>query len=406
MKNRERDTQMETLLRMALAGDHRPPSSACLDAEVLAAWADGGLAAPERAAAEAHAAGCAQCQAMMASMVRSLPAETAVDAVRSPLRRWMMFLTPAMAGAVAIAVWIGVGRNAAPPPVTTTAFGGAPAETTTDPSLAVPAERPAEQAPAARLATPQQAAKSSDKRVDELRKAPSPEVLRETAQVASERDRVAVAVTTDPANRMEVKDQKTELATALPAAPAATLPRAAEVQGYIPPQQQANQANQVNQAPNQQATQQANQQAPGMLDAQIAAGRGGREDNRIVATQAARSFFSPAIIAPPNSGTRWRIIGGSRIEHSADSGQTWATQYDAGAGVSLVAGTAVSATVAWMVGGGGVVVVTADGRTWTRTAVPGAPDLTAVTAADALAATVLTADGRRFTTADGGRTWK
>lgn len=396
MKNRERDTQMEALLRMALTGEHRPPSSACLDAEVLAAWADGGLAEPERAAAEAHAAGCAQCQAMMASMVRSLPAEAAIDAARSPLRRWMMFLTPAMAGAVAVVVWIAVGRNA--DRQLATPIASTPAATTADRSVAAPpAELPAEPAPPSSAATPQQAPKASARRVDELRKAPSPEVLRETVQVASERDRAAVVVTTDPANRMEVKDRKTEFATATPPPAAAEpLPRAADARGYIPPQQQANQS------PNQQA----NQQAQGMLDARIAAGRGGREETQLVAAQAARSFLSPQTIVAPNGVTRWRVGGGSRIEHSADSGQTWATQYDAGAGVSLVAGTAVSATVAWIVGRDGVVFVTADGRTWTRTAVPGTPDLTAVTAADALAATVLTADGRRFTTADGGRTWK
>lgn len=405
MKNRERDTQMEALLRMALTGEHRPPSSACLDAEVLAAWADGGLAGLERAAAEAHAAGCAQCQAMMASMVRSLPADAALDAARSPLRRWMMFLTPAMAGAVAVVVWIAVGRNA--DRQLATPIASAPAATTADRSVAAPpVELPAEPAPpSSSAATPQQAPKASARRVDELRKAPSPEVLGETVQVASERDSAAAVVTTDPANRMEVKDRKTEFATATPPPAAAEpLPRAADARGYIPPQQQANQA--PNQQANQQASQQANQQAPGMLDARIAAGRGGREETQLAAAQAARSFLSPQTIVAPNGVTRWRVGGGSRIEYSADSGQTWATQYDAGAGVALVAGTAVSATVAWIVGRDGAVFVTADGRTWTRTAVPGAPDLTAVTAADALAATVLTADGRRFTTADGGRTWK
>jgi photosystem II stability/assembly factor-like uncharacterized protein len=46
-----------------------------------------------------------------------------------------------------------------------------------------------------------------------------------------------------------------------------------------------------------------------------------------------------------------------------------------------------------------------DGTTWERVAFPDAADLSAVEAADGLTATVTTADGRRFRTIDGGRTW-
>src|SRR5450759_3700493 len=42
----------------------------CLDSETIAAWADDSLTAGERAAAEAHAADCARCQAVLAAMVR------------------------------------------------------------------------------------------------------------------------------------------------------------------------------------------------------------------------------------------------------------------------------------------------------------------------------------------------
>ena len=44
----------------------------CLDADTLAAWADNALGAAELAAAEAHAADCARCQAMLAAMARSV----------------------------------------------------------------------------------------------------------------------------------------------------------------------------------------------------------------------------------------------------------------------------------------------------------------------------------------------
>jgi len=52
------------------------------------------------------------------------------------------------------------------------------------------------------------------------------------------------------------------------------------------------------------------------------------------------------------------------------------------------------------------VVLSIDGRTWQRVQFPEAIDLTAVRAPDATNAIVTAADGRTFTTADGGRTWR
>ncbi len=47
---------------------------ACLDAETLAAWADGTLNAQAAAAVEAHASSCARCMAVLAAMERTAPA--------------------------------------------------------------------------------------------------------------------------------------------------------------------------------------------------------------------------------------------------------------------------------------------------------------------------------------------
>ncbi|MBL8142639.1 MAG: zf-HC2 domain-containing protein, partial [Acidobacteria bacterium] len=68
----DRDRHLDELLRRAV-----PASSAvtpaCPDAEVLAAWADGGLDALAREAAEAHVADCGRCQAVVAMLVASEP---------------------------------------------------------------------------------------------------------------------------------------------------------------------------------------------------------------------------------------------------------------------------------------------------------------------------------------------
>ncbi len=69
------------------------------------------------------------------------------------------------------------------------------------------------------------------------------------------------------------------------------------------------------------------------------------------------------------------------------------------------AGSAPSASVCWVVGREGVVVRTTDGSRWTRLPFPNTADLVGVTASSADAATVVAADGRTFSTADGGATW-
>jgi hypothetical protein len=95
-------------------GDTRPPG-ACLDAETLAAWADGGLPAVQRAAVEAHVADCDRCLAMAGAMATTAPpAAEAEGPTWSPIR-WLVPLTTA---AVAVTAWLVV-RPADPPAVTT-----------------------------------------------------------------------------------------------------------------------------------------------------------------------------------------------------------------------------------------------------------------------------------------------
>src|SRR6185369_14254532 len=70
----DRDASMDRLLAAALkAGAGSATDGACLDAETVAAWADEALDARERAAAEAHAADCARCLALLAAMIKTRP---------------------------------------------------------------------------------------------------------------------------------------------------------------------------------------------------------------------------------------------------------------------------------------------------------------------------------------------
>ena len=110
-------------------------------------------------------------------------------------------------------------------------------------------------------------------------------------------------------------------------------------------------------------------------------------------------------VVVPASSVRWRVVDGRTVQRSSDAGTTWANQYTAEDNMTLVAGASPTPSVCWLVGRGGTIVRTTDGLVWQRLTFPEAVDLTAVTSPDVRTATVTTADGRRFTTADGGRTW-
>ena len=121
---------------------------------------------------------------------------------------------------------------------------------------------------------------------------------------------------------------------------------------------------------------------------------------------AARSQFrSNAVeIASPDPANRWRIGAAGSIQRSIDRGATWET-LTSGATQDLLAGVAVSPTVCWVIGRGGTVLLSTDGRTWRLVPLPEPVDLVAIEARDALSAVVTSADRRTFRTTDGGRTW-
>ncbi len=131
----------------------------------------------------------------------------------------------------------------------------------------------------------------------------------------------------------------------------------------------------------------------------LQAQEGGRLDE---AALAAMPGFE---VTSPQPGVRWRVRG-SQVERTGDDGATWLAATGVPAGLSIVAGSAPSATVCWLVGRSGLVLVTTDGTTWRRLPfTEPTVDLSAVEAVDARTATVSAADGRRFLTIDGGATW-
>jgi photosystem II stability/assembly factor-like uncharacterized protein len=117
-------------------------------------------------------------------------------------------------------------------------------------------------------------------------------------------------------------------------------------------------------------------------------------------------FAAPqTIVTARDPASRWRIVPGG-VERSTDGGATWRAQ-SVGTTVRLVAGASPSSPVCWLVGGMGTVLLSTDGSSWQRVAVPDSTaSLIAVRATDAKSATVTASDGRTFTTTDGGVTWQ
>jgi photosystem II stability/assembly factor-like uncharacterized protein len=109
-------------------------------------------------------------------------------------------------------------------------------------------------------------------------------------------------------------------------------------------------------------------------------------------------------ILSPNPAIRWRIDPGGSVRYSTDSGATWEL-LSTGIQADLTAGSSPSVFVCWLVGRGGIVLRTTDGRRWERVPFPEPVDLESVQAVDVQTAVVTTSDGRTFRTTDAGQTW-
>ena len=99
---REQDTWLGKTLRRSPATASDP----CLDAETLAAYADGGLGAKAATAVELHASNCSRCTAVLATLERTAPAAAVAEAWT--LARVFRWVAPLAAAATAVAIWVAV----------------------------------------------------------------------------------------------------------------------------------------------------------------------------------------------------------------------------------------------------------------------------------------------------------
>jgi hypothetical protein len=431
---RSRDTALARLLAEALKSQSKSAghakSTACPDAEVLATYAEHGLAEEETARWESHFADCDRCQKIISVLAASgeelAKAEVerlgnlaaASSAAREPVVRntpplWVViwrrpafwrWLVPAVGMASAAALWFAL-RQVPPREALSSqkiaATSGAPQNRIDQGTTAASSAKPDEtQMAQASLPTP-------------------PAVP--TPSAAPLRDKEKSQANSSAAARQELVRKQESFSNALQAPPDSEADRnLAAKDNRVPSAQAAEQKSPIGDeltaaapaAPPSPSTpppaRSGDRAVPQVLDSATGAPVPAQ-------LKALAQAVTPTIVfASPNRRALWRLGSGGRIEHSADQGQTWQPQ-TSGVTADLVVGAAPSEKIAWVVGRAGTIVRTEDGEHWQRVAPPpttqpvaaavAAPDWISVEARDALHATITSRDLRRFVTEDGGRTW-
>jgi Putative zinc-finger len=346
--SRDRDAALDRLLRRTQAsGAELSVTEVCPDPELLAAWADGGLGAEARASVEGHLASCARCQAVAGTMARTESIAAWAAPERRSRWRWQTWAVP-LSAAATIAMLVVLDRRTQPSLPQSRADGPQVAETRRNAPAIGPAEADLKDE-AATLARERQA---------------------RTAEPADARKPSGGGARTG-----NERSQGNRAADALGAVTPSTPPSAAPPASTTQP-------------------------APRQLEQKAAAAQARAEES----DRLTLGFTGPVVeIRSPNASVRWRAAGAS-VRRSIDAGASW-TPVPTGLAVEIAAGAAPGASTCWLVGRGGVVLLSTDGATWQRTSSPATTDLSAVRATDARNATVTTTDGREFVTTDGGRTW-
>jgi hypothetical protein len=362
------------------------PSQTCVDAEALAAWAEGTMSGAARAAFEDHAADCARCQALMAAMARTEPPPVERPWTRRALFSWLMPLAAAAAAIVVVSLAIAQRREPAFPaalPASTAATASRAEDRAA--SRAVPST-PAPGAPDAPApAIPDQRRDRTMARTVQPRD-------EQKAEQKDERKDVAAR----PAPKAEPRAQD-----AAPAAAPQPVPGPPPAPSAAPPPAAAK----AFAAPAPPAAREVAAPAPAAAGAIAGAAspstRAADRDEARLKVMAATA--AAVVIASPARESQWRILNGA-VDHTNDGGATWQAQ-SIGTDVPVRAGAAPAARVCWLAGAGGLVLLTTDGSRWRRIDFPDPVDLIAIEATDASHATVTTATGRRLSTSDAGASW-
>ena len=340
----------------------------CVDAETLAAWADGGLPKSEAAAVELHLSECDRCTAMLATFVRTTPEVPAAESLWS---RWhLRWLVPVATATTVAALWVLTPRPDSVP------------ATISDSDVATQAQAPTPPEPPAAAQTKEQRLADAGAELGRLgavakreeASTPPPEQLQTRDEARQDRrvaeERAAAPAPASPASEADRADQKVvpEQSVAL-AAPAPAAPAEGRAAAATP----------TAEAPRARTLRQANSQGFAAVVAQLE-------------------------VVSPDSMTRWRVIGAGQVERSTNGGAQW-QPVALPESATLTGGSSPAPSICWLVGRTGAVYVTTDGLRFIRVPFPYRTDFVSIQATDGRRATVVTTDGRTMRTEDQGATW-
>jgi hypothetical protein len=450
MAAREEDKAMAGLLRRSLAQDAGTGSGAdCPEPEILAGYFDRALDAPETARYDLHFSRCSVCRETLAAMARAGGADDAEKKTASAWnwltgQRWMM---PAAAALVALVVISGIALRmrkplASPNQVAMSRPSALP-ETAPSPEPSV-APPPATEEFSARLVTPSQPGATGNTGADEASRAKSlarnatrrdelsaagagneksSANLDATAHALAQRNNSGMARGALRAGNASAAGASASVSSAnqsVTVTEAAPVRDATEAPADVPAKQtetmsaqsepsvvvREDEAKQSN-APKAKspATASAAAPAPSAKAMNLAASRA-NESAAFAKLQQAQisSNLMNLQIQTPDPKVLWMIRSAGEVEKSEDGGTTWKPEYlDTRA--AIVAGSAPTVKICWLVGGSATILRTTNGTHWKTISAPADTDFVRVDATDASTATVTAIDGRKFSTSDGGKSW-
>ncbi len=452
-----REETLERLLARSLRQTLGARGAECPAPEILAAYFDHALGPTEASAWEAHFSQCAHCQQVLAALLTSEPEPTALEEREpvvtlaakaelpaTPLRKaepaaptaparlgkkkWAPerylswnWLAPLAAAAVAAAFWLII-RPAPELPVRVAQENPAPSGEMASKAPAPPPNASMQDgalpAPSASRKKQVQAPTSSLGAVTErqppqrAKAAPGPPRLGTKPSLADATGREGTQAQATPS-------QIGGIAGARIGGIAAAPPAARDEQKNITEQERAAQKKEAARGFSAGAAasksgalrDEADKKATGELaEAPPRAGAPGTAEQRspagtVIVSSGANYKSAPAVIASARGWVMWRVGAQGSIERSLNAGRTWQAQASS-VDADLVAGSAPSDTVCWVVGRAGTILRTTDGEHWERIPSPAMLDWTSVKAQDALRAEVSAGRKQIYVTTDGGQTWQ
>jgi hypothetical protein len=434
MASREEDKAMAGLLRRTLASDAAGAEGKdCPAPEILAAYFDRSLDADEIARYDLHFSQCSRCREQMAAMAGAGDVDEAKKEVasgwnwlRTPRR--LMPVTAAFAVLVLIAgitlyKWksMEVANELAMSRPDAAASSALESRAAASPA---PSESSAPATSRSRAVAPKNQMLSGDVARDKateemyLPVLPSPPQKKQAVAAQGAREKNAPAA---PATDSISSAENAMVAEAPPTSPqrldiAPTKPEASSAAADSAPRAAEQGAQQPGTAKGKTAPQPASSTpaaaAVGSLSAKATnfAAHGARdaaERARIQQAQMSSDLMAGFPVQTPDPNVLWMISVSGSVGRSEDGGASWKYQSLETSG-HLVAGSAPTAKICWLVGEHGEILRTIDGKTWATVQPPVVANFksfTGIEAKDESSVTVTTGDGRRFSTTDGGKTW-